>query len=111
MCVLVASNFLVDMQVGPTADSFVARGVTITTVRKLAQGLAFLGPALCMVACALLTPEGTSATIGEVICQMLGLRTAVCFRARTQQGIALSCRMLLIGMACVLSHTSSCCIS
>ena len=41
--------------VGPVADMGVAR-VGVTAVRKLAQGLSFLGPALCMLALAALTP-------------------------------------------------------
>jgi len=44
--------------VGPAADALVAQGVSITAVRKLAQGLAFLGPALCMVGCGMLVPQG-----------------------------------------------------
>lgn len=45
------------MQVGPVADGMVDRGVPLTRVRKICQGVAFLGPAACMVACALLTPH------------------------------------------------------
>lgn len=49
--------------VGPTADGMVERGVPLTQVRKICQGIAFIGPALCMVACAMLTP-GPGATVG-----------------------------------------------
>jgi ACS family sodium-dependent inorganic phosphate cotransporter len=42
--------------VGPIADGMVERGVKLTLVRKICQGVAFVGPALCMVACGLLTP-------------------------------------------------------
>jgi ACS family sodium-dependent inorganic phosphate cotransporter len=42
--------------VGPVADGMVTRGVPITRVRKICQGLAFVGPAICMIACGLLTP-------------------------------------------------------
>lgn len=50
--------------VGPVADGLVKRGVSLTTVRKIAQGLAFVIPAACMVACALLTPPaGVAANV------------------------------------------------
>ena len=42
--------------VGPVADALVSRGVTVTRIRKMAQGLALVGPALCMLALALVTP-------------------------------------------------------
>jgi hypothetical protein len=42
--------------VGPVADGLIKRGWSLTAVRKLAQGIAFVGPAACMVACAFLTP-------------------------------------------------------
>jgi ACS family sodium-dependent inorganic phosphate cotransporter len=42
--------------VGPVADALVARGLSVTAVRKLAQGVAFLGPACCMLTLAALTP-------------------------------------------------------
>jgi len=48
-------------QVGPVADGLVKRGVALTTVRKMAQGLAFVVPAACMLACAALTPTGGAA--------------------------------------------------
>eukprot|EP00889_Picochlorum_renovo_P000158 jgi/Picre1/27188/NNA_000157.t1 len=42
--------------VGPVADGLAARGWSVTTVRKLSQGIAFAGPALCMLAMSILTP-------------------------------------------------------
>eukprot|EP00798_Chlamydomonas_sp_ICE-L_P027115 gene27115-2342_t len=44
--------------VGPVADGLVEKGWPLTKVRKLAQGVAFVGPAMCMIACGLLTPAG-----------------------------------------------------
>lgn len=46
--------------VGPVADGLVSKGWSVTSVRKLAQGIAFAGPATCMLACAYLTPAGAS---------------------------------------------------
>lgn len=48
--------------VGPIADGLVTKGWSLTNVRKLAQGLAFAGPASCMLLCAYLTPAGASHT-------------------------------------------------
>lgn len=50
--------------VGPVADGLVSRGWSVTTVRKMSQGIAFAGPALCMCALAVLTPltPGTGPT-------------------------------------------------
>jgi ACS family sodium-dependent inorganic phosphate cotransporter len=48
------------MQVGPVADGLVKRGVALTTVRKIAQGLAFVVPAACMLACGVLTPVNSA---------------------------------------------------
>ena len=50
--------------VGPVADGLVSKGWSVTTVRKLSQGIAFAGPALCMCALAVLTPAtaGTGPT-------------------------------------------------
>eukprot|EP00803_Ostreobium_quekettii_P011560 evm.model.scf_130EXC.2 EVM.evm.TU.scf_130EXC.2 scf_130EXC:62628-66747(-) len=44
--------------VGPMADALVEQGWSVTHVRKLSQGIAFLGPALCMLACSVLTSNG-----------------------------------------------------
>lgn len=43
------------------ADGLVKRGWSLTSVRKLCQGLAFVGPAVCMLACAVLTPATPTA--------------------------------------------------
>jgi ACS family sodium-dependent inorganic phosphate cotransporter len=50
--------------VGPIADGLTKRGWRLTTVRKLAQGIAFVGPAACMVAVALLTPAAPGGAAG-----------------------------------------------
>lgn len=42
--------------VGPVADGLAAKGWSVTLVRKLSQGIAFGGPALCMFAMSVLTP-------------------------------------------------------
>jgi ACS family sodium-dependent inorganic phosphate cotransporter len=47
--------------VGPVADGLVSRGWSVTRVRKLAQGISFAGPALCMLALAALTPASPGA--------------------------------------------------
>ncbi|KAK9916910.1 hypothetical protein WJX75_008641 [Coccomyxa subellipsoidea] len=52
--------------VGPVADGLVSRGWSVTDVRKLAQGVAFAGPALCMIMCSLLTPHGTAHAPGAM---------------------------------------------
>lgn len=46
--------------VGPVADGLVKKGMSLTRVRKLCQGLAFVGPALCMIACAFYSPVGAA---------------------------------------------------
>lgn len=51
--------------VGPVADGLIKKGWKLTSVRKLSQGIAFVGPAACMVACALLTP-GAPAAAGSL---------------------------------------------
>eukprot|EP01025_Chloroclados_australasicus_P038713 TRINITY_DN3997_c0_g1_i1.p2 TRINITY_DN3997_c0_g1~~TRINITY_DN3997_c0_g1_i1.p2 ORF type:complete len:545 (+),score=92.95 TRINITY_DN3997_c0_g1_i1:374-2008(+) len=48
--------------VGPVADSWVRSGWRLTRVRKMAQGIAFVGAAVCMLACAFFTPMS-----GEII--------------------------------------------
>ena len=56
--------------VGPVADGLVTKGWSVTNVRKLAQGVAFAGPATCMLACAYLTPAGashTAASLGQAV--------------------------------------------
>jgi len=51
--------------VGPTADGMVERGVPLTWVRKICQNIAFIGPAMCMIACGLLTPQAAPAVGGK----------------------------------------------
>lgn len=51
--------------VGPTADGLIARGMPITRVRKLCQGLSLLGPAVCMCVLAVLTPRGGAAAVAD----------------------------------------------
>lgn len=46
--------------VGQVADKLVSNGWAIGRVRKLAQGIAFAGPAVCMAVCSALTPPGAS---------------------------------------------------
>lgn len=46
--------------VGPIADGWVRGGMPLTRVRKICQGIAFVGPSICMLACALLTPSGAA---------------------------------------------------
>lgn len=61
--------------VGPVADALVTAGRSVTFVRKLAQGIAFVGPAACMLALAALTPSGSGAahaTWSWVPAQLLG---------------------------------------
>lgn len=52
--------------VGPVADGLVKGGTSLTLVRKLCQGLAFVGPAICMIACALITPASAVTGTGIV---------------------------------------------
>jgi hypothetical protein len=74
------------MQVGPVADGMVKRGVNLTTVRKLAQGLAFVVPAACMLACAALTPAaGTQAANVPLLVGLLSVGFA--FGAWSRAGL------------------------
>jgi len=60
--------------VGPVADGLVAGGWSVTSVRKLCQGVSFAGPALCMVACAALTPLAQAGpTAGPVTTAIVAL--------------------------------------
>jgi ACS family sodium-dependent inorganic phosphate cotransporter len=52
--------------VGPVADGLVKKGWSLTSVRKLCQGMAFFGPAACMITCALLTPSAAQLAAGVV---------------------------------------------
>ena len=42
--------------VGAAADGLQEKGYSTTNVRKIAQGVAFVGPALCMILCSFLSP-------------------------------------------------------
>lgn len=53
--------------VGPIADGWVRTGMPLTRVRKLCQGIAFVGPAMCMIACALLTPSAAATAKGALL--------------------------------------------
>lgn len=63
--------------VGPVADGLVNRGWSVTTVRKMSQGIAFAGPALCMGALAWLTPSsvgaGPTGVIVAIMCVAFAL--------------------------------------
>lgn len=66
--------------VGPTADGMVERGVPLTSVRKICQGVAFVGPAVCMIACAVLTPTsaaGATPLITSAIVCLLSIAFAL----------------------------------
>lgn len=52
--------------VGPTADGLIARGWSITSVRKLCQAVSLLGPCGCMLALSMLTPPAGDAAAGLV---------------------------------------------
>eukprot|EP00983_Pelagomonas_calceolata_P084922 1156455-Pelagomonas_calceolata.AAC.1 len=52
----------------------VERGMPLTRVRKICQGIAFLGPAACMVGCALLTPYAIKSTAAAAATQVWGGR-------------------------------------
>ena len=52
--------------VGPLADGLIARGWSITRVRKLCQGVSFVGPAACMVGLAVCTPA--AGALPPVVC-------------------------------------------
>ena len=60
--------------VGPVADALVERGFSTTAVRKLAQGVAFVGPAACMLSLAWLTPAAGAGSapphVTVVVCIM-----------------------------------------
>ncbi|KAG1653261.1 hypothetical protein FOA52_004275 [Chlamydomonas sp. UWO 241] len=65
--------------VGPMADGMVDRNIKLTTVRKVCQGIAFLGPALCMLACGFLTPAtpGAGGAPTGIIVALLSLAFAL----------------------------------
>eukprot|EP00887_Chlorella_sp_A99_P002760 scaffold6.g2760.t1 len=63
--------------VGPVADGLVSKGWSITSVRKLSQGIAFAGPAACMLALAALTPATPGAGPTALIVAILSLAFAL----------------------------------
>jgi ACS family sodium-dependent inorganic phosphate cotransporter len=67
------------------ADGLVKRGVPLTSVRKLAQGLAFVVPAACMIACAVLTPSAAAAANVPLLVGLLSLGFA--FGAWSRAGL------------------------
>lgn len=73
--------------VGPMADGLVERGMRLTTVRKICQNIAFIGPALCMVACALLTPEPGSTAAAPIPVLVLLLSMAFALGAWSRGGL------------------------
>jgi len=73
--------------VGPVADALVARGLSVTAVRKLAQGVAFLGPAACMLALAALTPAAASATPPPVAAIVALMSVAFALSACSRAGL------------------------
>ena len=63
--------------VGPVADGLVGRGWSVTTVRKLSQGVSFAGPALCMAALAVLTPTTPGSGPTALIVAIMSLAFAL----------------------------------
>lgn len=63
--------------VGPVADGMVGRGMSVTRTRKICQGVSFLGPALCMLACAKLTPAAGAAFNAPLLVGILSLAFAL----------------------------------
>ena len=58
--------------VGTAADTLLKRGWNVTHVRKFCQGIAFVGPAMCMITLGLLTPA-TPEAAQAVIISLLGV--------------------------------------
>lgn len=73
--------------VGPMADGMVERGVKLTTVRKICQNIAFIGPAVCMIACALLTPGPGSTGKAPTVLLVALLSMAFAFGAWSRGGL------------------------
>ncbi|GMH44928.1 hypothetical protein BSKO_12885 [Bryopsis sp. KO-2023] len=72
--------------VGPAADSLVGGGMRTTNVRKIFQGMSFLGSAICMIACGILTPATTAGLTAGRVSLIVGLLSmsfavATCARA------------------------------
>uniref|UniRef100_A0A7R9YQ47 Major facilitator superfamily (MFS) profile domain-containing protein n=1 Tax=Chlamydomonas euryale TaxID=1486919 RepID=A0A7R9YQ47_9CHLO len=73
--------------VGPLADGMVERGVKLTAVRKIMQGIAFVGPAACMIVCGMLTPPlGAAATPPTLVLVAL-LSLSFAFSAFSRGGL------------------------
>jgi ACS family sodium-dependent inorganic phosphate cotransporter len=51
---------------GPAADALIARGVPVSTTRKLAQSVAFLVPSACLLAAAMQSPESSNTTVALI---------------------------------------------
>ncbi|KAG1669069.1 hypothetical protein FOA52_003987 [Chlamydomonas sp. UWO 241] len=73
--------------VGPLADGMVERGVSLTRVRKIMQGIAFVGPALCMLACGFLTPVAGSGIAPPTALLVLLLSLSFAFGAFSRGGL------------------------
>lgn len=86
--------------VGPIADGMVDRGMSLTSVRKICQGIAFVGPAVCMIACALLTP--TTAAVNAIAATSGG---AAALAAGTS-GVPVAALVALMSLAFALSAWS-----
>lgn len=80
-----AALLLGALQVGPVADGLVKRGWALTRVRKLAQGLAFVVPAVCMLACGVLTPTNTAVANVPLLVTLLSVGFA--FGAWSRAGL------------------------
>ena len=63
--------------VGPVADGLVAKGWSVTNVRKLSQGISFAGPALCMLAMSILTPAVPGAGCTPLLVAIMSLAFAL----------------------------------
>ncbi len=87
--------------VGPMADGMVERGISLTAVRKICQGIAFVGPAMCMVACAILTPSA-AAVQGGTAATGLGLVAAT----GPVPGVPVALLVALMSLAFALSAWS-----
>lgn len=72
--------------VGPAADSLVGKGMRTTSVRKIFQGASFLGSAICMIACGILTPATAAGLTAGRVTLIVGILSmsfamATCARA------------------------------
>lgn len=90
--------------VGPVADGLVNRGWSVTTVRKMSQGIAFAGPAVCMAAMAVLTPATPGAGPTGILVAIMSLAFALGAWARaglycSHQDISPKYSAALIGLS------------